>query len=55
MIVLIAALAGAVIGVLTARRHKGNKADMAQYGAGFGIAFALAGVIATIAIEKSLL
>ncbi|MFZ5963813.1 apolipoprotein acyltransferase [Thalassococcus sp. BH17M4-6] len=55
MIVLIAALVGAVLGATTAKRRKGNAADMAQYAAGFGIFFALLGVVATIVIDKAVL
>jgi hypothetical protein len=51
MIVIAAALIGMVSGVMTARRRGGRGADMAQYGAGFGIAFALAGLFLTIALE----
>jgi hypothetical protein len=53
MIVIIAALAGAIIGGLTAARRKGNKADMAQWALVYGIAFALAGLVLTIIIEKA--
>ena len=52
MIVIGGAVFGAIAGGLTARRRKGNAADIAQYAAGYAIAFALLGLIATIAIEK---
>lgn len=52
MIVLAGAVLGAIIGVMTAKRRKGNRADMWQYGAVYAIAFSLAGLILTIAIEK---
>ncbi len=55
MIVIAGALLGALIGGVTARRRKGNAADMAQYAAGFGICFALLGLIVTIAIDKMLM
>ncbi|MBT0957101.1 apolipoprotein acyltransferase [Alphaproteobacteria bacterium KMM 3653] len=54
MIVLIAALAGAFIGAAQARRRKGARLDMLQYGAVYAIAFALLGLIVTIAIERML-
>lgn len=54
MIVIAGAVFGAIAGGLTARRRKGNGADMAQYAAGFGICFALIGLILTIAVEKTL-
>ncbi|WP_416881880.1 apolipoprotein acyltransferase [Marivita sp.] len=52
MIVLAGALLGAIIGAMTAKRRKGNRADMLQYGTVYAIAFALIGLILTIAIEK---
>ncbi|SFE21235.1 apolipoprotein acyltransferase [Roseivivax sediminis] len=54
MIVLVMAIAGALLGGNTARRRKGNAADMAQYAAGYAILFALVGLIATIVIEKTM-
>ncbi len=54
MIVIAGAIGGAVIGGMTAKRRKGNTADIAQYATGYGIAFALLGLIATIVIEKAL-
>lgn len=54
MIVIGAALLGAVLGVLSARRKGGNRLDLLQYGAGYAIAFALAGLIITIMIHRSL-
>lgn len=53
MIVIAGAILGAGIGGWTAKRRKGNRADIAQYATGYGIAFALAGLILTIVIEKS--
>ncbi|MBO6883334.1 MAG: apolipoprotein acyltransferase [Marivita sp.] len=52
MIVIACALLGAIIGSMTAKRRKGNRADMWQYGTVYAIAFALGGLILTIAIEK---
>lgn len=54
MIVIIAALVGATIGGLTAKRRKGNKLDIAQYLVVYAIAFALVGMLVTIALEKLL-
>ncbi|SEM78963.1 hypothetical protein SAMN04488103_10283 [Gemmobacter aquatilis] len=54
MIVISAALFGALLGALTARRQGGRGLDMLQYGAGFAIAFALLGLFATILIERSI-
>ncbi|MCE6953255.1 hypothetical protein LAZ29_20205 [Cereibacter sphaeroides] len=52
MIVLAGALLGMVIGATTARRRGGQRLDMLQYGAGYGIAFALGGLFLTILIER---
>ncbi|SPF80321.1 apolipoprotein acyltransferase [Pseudoprimorskyibacter insulae] len=54
MIVIILTLLGVTVGALTAKRRKGKPLDMAQYAAGYGILFALMGLIITIAVEKSL-
>ncbi|MEM1427978.1 MAG: hypothetical protein AAGG09_00820 [Pseudomonadota bacterium] len=54
MIILAAALFGAVLGAYRARARGGTRADMAQYGAAHAIAFALLGLFATIALEYSL-
>ena len=51
MIVLAAALFGAVLGALRARARGGTRADMAQYGAAHAIAFGLVGLFGTIALE----
>ena len=52
MIVIIAAIVGAVLGGFTAKKRQGNRLDIAQYATVYAIAFALLGLIATIAIEK---
>ncbi|MFW2587258.1 apolipoprotein acyltransferase [Sagittula sp. SSi028] len=52
MIVIFAALAGAIIGGLTAYRRKGNVLDILQYVTIYCIAFALVGLIATIIIHR---
>lgn len=48
MIVYAAAAAGAILGALTAHRRGGRWPDMAQYAAGFGIAFGLTAMILSI-------
>lgn len=55
MIILIAALAGALWGGYLAKRRGGNRLDMAQYAAGFAIFFALAGLFMTIVISRTFL
>ena len=52
MIVLAMALIGAMIGGLTARKRNGSKADIAQYAAGYAIAFGLLGMVATLIIHR---
>lgn len=54
MIVIAGILAGAVWGGLRARRQGGNRLDMAQYAAVYGILFGLLGLFATIALERML-
>lgn len=54
MIVILLAIAGALLGGITAKRRKGNKADIAQYAVGYAILFALIGLILTIVVEKSI-
>lgn len=48
MIVIAAIICGAVLGAVTARNREGTGLDMAQYAAGFGIAFGLAGLFVTL-------
>lgn len=52
MIVIILGLIGAVIGGQTARRRQGNRKDIAQYAAGYGIAFMLVGMIVTVLVDR---
>ena len=54
MIVIAAALLGAFIGRYTARKRGGNKLDMAQYAAGYALAFVVVGLIATVVIDRIL-
>lgn len=53
MITIFAAIAGMVIGAATALKRGGNRMDAVQYGAGFGIAFALIGMAATIVLARN--
>jgi len=54
MIVIVAFIAGAATGWLTARKRGGNRLDKLQYAAAFAIAFALAGLFATVIVERML-
>lgn len=52
MIVIAAALVGAILGALNARRRGGRAADIAQYAAAHAIFLALLGLVATIIVER---
>lgn len=52
MIVILAAIGGAIWGGLLARKRGGKPADIAQYAVGYAIALSLAGLIVTILIER---
>jgi hypothetical protein len=54
MIVLGGLVFGGLFGALRARARQGNRLDIAQYAAVHGIAFALAGLFLTIALERML-
>ncbi|MEM7190196.1 MAG: apolipoprotein acyltransferase [Pseudomonadota bacterium] len=54
MIVIVLALTGAIWGGRTAKKRGGTRADVAQYAAGYGIAFALAGLVITLLIDRFL-
>jgi len=55
MIVLVSALLGAVLGGLQARRRGGNSKDIAQYAAGYAIAFTLLGMIIAITLHRPII
>lgn len=52
MIYTIAGLIGIALGAWRAKKGGGNLADMAQYAAGFGIAFLLIGFIFTLIVHR---
>ncbi len=54
MIVLAAAVIGALLGVRRARARGGGRADMAQYAVAHAIAFGLLGLFAAIAVDSFL-
>lgn len=54
MIVIASLIFGAALGAGIARKRGGRPADMAQYAAGYGIAFTLLGLFATIFLERML-
>ena len=53
MIYLPMGLLGILIGAFTAKRRKGSLLDILQYAAGYGIAFALMGLIFTIVLDRA--
>lgn len=52
MIVIASALIGVFLGWTTAKKRNGNRLDKLQYAAGYGIAFTLLGVFATLLIDR---
>ena len=52
MIVIGLAILGAIIGGMTARKRRGNRKDIAQYAAGYALAFAILGMFATVIIDR---
>jgi hypothetical protein len=55
MLVIGGLVIGAGIGAYIARKRGGKLADIAQYAAGYGLAFTLLGTIATLAIHRALI
>ncbi|NNE87715.1 MAG: hypothetical protein HKN27_06530 [Silicimonas sp.] len=54
MVLFIFAATGAILGVITAKRRGGNRLDMAQYAAGFAIAFSILGLFVTLAFLNAI-
>ncbi|MEP3441454.1 MAG: apolipoprotein acyltransferase [Sulfitobacter sp.] len=52
MIVIVLAILGAFIGGTTARKRNGNRKDIAQYAVGYGMAFLIVGMFATVIIDR---
>ena len=52
MIVIVSVLIGVTLGIRAAKRRNGGGLDLAQYAAGYGIAFALLGIFVTILFER---
>ena len=52
MIVIILAIAGACIGGFTAKKRGGNRKDIAQYAAGYAMAFLIVGMILTVLVDR---
>jgi len=54
MIVIGLAIIGAIIGGMTAKKRRGNRKDIAQYAAGYGVAFLIVGMFITVIIDRIL-
>lgn len=54
MIVILAAIFGALLGFRRAQIRGGNRFDLAQYAAVHAIVFAIIGLFATLAIDRLL-
>lgn len=52
MIVIVALIAGAVIGALSARKRNGTTLDVLQYTAVYAIIFGVVGMLATILVHR---
>lgn len=54
MIVIVLGVLGALIGGFTARRRRGNRKDIAQYAAGYAMAFMIVGMVLTVIVDRML-
>ncbi|SMR72077.1 hypothetical protein SAMN04488030_1423 [Aliiroseovarius halocynthiae] len=52
MVVIVAFLLGAALGATRAKKRGGNRLDMTQYGAVYGIGFALIAIFLTIPFTR---
>ena len=55
MIILGFLVIGVGLGLRAARKRNGNRLDMIQYAAGYGIAFTLIGFFVTIIVHRSII
>jgi len=54
MIFIVMAILGALIGARTAQKRGGNRKDIAQYAAGYALAFIIVGMVATVLLDRLL-
>ena len=54
MIIAAGLVLGILVGATTAKRRGGKIPDVLQYAAGYGIAFMLLGLLASIILERNL-
>tara|TARA_A100001011_G_scaffold382047_2_gene451284 strand:- start:158 stop:331 length:174 start_codon:yes stop_codon:yes gene_type:complete len=52
MVLPLAFLIGSIFGILKAKKRNGNKFDLLQYGATYGIAFAMVTLVSTIIFQR---
>lgn len=52
MIVIVLGVLGGFIGGLTARKRGGNRKDIAQYAAGYAMAFMIVGMVLTVLVDR---
>ena len=52
MIVIVLGILGALIGGFTARKRRGNRKDIAQYAAGYAMAFLIVGLVLTVILDR---
>ena len=52
---LLSGLLGAILGAAIARKRRGKGLDIVQYAAGYGILFALIGLILTIIADRTVI
>ena len=52
---LLCGLIGAFLGARQAKKRKGTSADIVQYAAGYGIFFALIGLVITVILDRSVI
>lgn len=54
MIVIAFALFGILLGAYQARKRGGQRLDLAQYGAAYGLAFAILGMFVTVFLSRGM-
>lgn len=55
MFITLSALLGAIIGGVTARKRKGNRLDIAQYAAGYALAFTVVSMVVAVILDRTLI
>ena len=55
MIIILGALTGAIVGGMTAYRRQGNRLDIAQYAAGYAMAFTIVSMILAVILDRTII